>query len=82
MLTGHELIDWCSMARQHKIGQFVPICQGGVLALAVEDSQRVTLYKTVACDTIRIHMQRKTTGMPYLLKDEQCNFVACRSPLS
>jgi len=23
------LIDWCFTARQHKIGQFVPIYQGG-----------------------------------------------------
>jgi len=27
---------------------------------------------TVACDTMNIHMQRQTTGMPYLLKDKQC----------
>jgi len=27
---------------------------------------------TVACDTMNIHMQRQTTGMPYLLTDKQC----------
>jgi len=27
---------------------------------------------TVACDTMNIHMQRQTTGMPNLLKDKQC----------
>jgi len=26
----------------------------------------------VTCDTMNIHMQRQTTGMPYLLKDKQC----------
>jgi len=26
---------------------------------------------TVACNTMNIHMQRQTTGMPYLLKDKQ-----------
>jgi len=26
---------------------------------------------TFACDTMNIHMQRQTTGMPYLLKDKQ-----------
>jgi len=33
------LIDWCFTARQHKIGQFVPIYQRGLLAQAFEDSQ-------------------------------------------
>jgi len=32
------LIDWCLTARQHKIGQFAPIYQGGLLAQAFEDS--------------------------------------------
>jgi len=27
---------------------------------------------TDACDTMNMHMQRQTTGMPYLLKDKQC----------
>jgi len=27
---------------------------------------------TVACDTMNIHMQRQTTGMPYLLTDKHC----------
>jgi len=26
-----DLIDWCFTARQHKIGQFVPIYHGGLL---------------------------------------------------
>jgi len=34
------------MARQHKIGQFVPIYKGGLLAQAFEDSQRGT-YKNI-----------------------------------
>jgi len=33
------LIDWCFTARQHKIGQFVPSYQGGLLAQAFKDSQ-------------------------------------------
>jgi len=33
----HQSIDWCFTARQHKIGQFVPIYQGGLLAQAFED---------------------------------------------
>jgi len=33
------LIDWCFTARQHKIGQFMPIYQGRLLAQAFEDSQ-------------------------------------------
>jgi len=33
------MIDWCFTARQHKIGQFVPIYLGGLLAQAFEDSQ-------------------------------------------
>jgi len=40
------LIDWCFTARQHKIGQFVPIYQGGLLAQAFKDSQRGT-YKNI-----------------------------------
>jgi len=67
-----KLIDWCC---QHKIGQFGPIYQGELLAQAFEDSQRGT-YKNIQlhklCDTINIHMQRQTTGIPYLLKDKQC----------
>jgi len=58
-----ELIDWCFMAREHKIGQFVPIYQGGLLAQAFDNSQRGT-YKNiyiVACDTMNIHIQRQTT---------------------
>jgi len=39
---GNRLIDWCFSARQHKIGQFAPIYQGGLLAQAFEDSQRGT----------------------------------------
>jgi len=26
----------------------------------------------IQCDTMNIHIQRQTTGMPYLLKDKQC----------
>jgi len=33
------LVDWCFTAHQHKIGQFVPIYQGVLLAQAFEDSQ-------------------------------------------
>jgi len=48
------LIDWCFTARQHKIGQFMPIYQGGLMAQAFEDSQRGTYKKhTVACDTMQ-----------------------------
>jgi len=69
------LIDWLIgvTARQHKIGQFVSIYQGGLLAQAFENNQRGA-YKniTVAGDTMNIHMQRQTTGMPYLLKEKQC----------
>jgi len=36
------------MARQHKIGQFVPIYQRGLLAQAFEESQRGT-NKTYSC---------------------------------
>jgi len=46
-------------ARHHKIGQ-----GGGVLALAVEDSQQ----ETMNTNPLQLK-QRKTTGMPYLLKD-------------
>jgi len=46
------LIDWCFTARQHKIGQFVPIYQGGLLAPAVEDSQRRT-NKNIQLHAIR-----------------------------
>jgi len=45
---------------------------GGILAQAFEDSQRGS-YKNVQLHAIQwIHMQRQTTGMPYLLKDKQC----------
>jgi len=43
------LIDWLIGAlrsRQHKIGQFVPIYQGRLLAQAFEDSQRGTYKNT------------------------------------
>jgi len=67
-----KLINWCFTARQHKIGQFVPIYQGWLLAQAFEDSQRETYKNIVACDTMNILTQRQTTGMPYLLKEKQC----------
>jgi len=44
------LIDWCFTARQRKIGHFVPIYQGGLLAKAFKDSQRGT-YKNIYYDT-------------------------------
>jgi len=37
-LLVQQLVDWCFTARQHKIGQFVPIYQGGSLAQVFEDS--------------------------------------------
>jgi len=45
---------------------------GGLLALAFEDSQRGT-YKNIQLHATQwtLHMQRQTTGMPYLLKDKQ-----------
>jgi len=48
----YRLIDWCFTARQHKIGQFVPIYQGGLLAHAFEDSQRAT-YKNIQLHAIQ-----------------------------
>jgi len=68
------LIYWCFTARQHKIDQFVPIYQGGLLAQAFEDSQlRIANEEhTKHIDTMNIHMQRQTIGMPYMLKDKQC----------
>jgi len=39
------LIDWCFAARQHKIGQFVPIYQGGLPAQVFEDSQSKQTFK-------------------------------------
>jgi len=46
------LIDWCFTARQHKIGLFVPIYQGGLLAQAFEDSQRGA-YKNIQLHAIQ-----------------------------
>jgi len=46
------LIDWCFTARQHKIRQFVPIYQGGLLAQAFDDSQRGT-HKTIQLHAIQ-----------------------------
>jgi len=51
-IISESLIDWCFTARQHKIGQFVPIYQGGLLAQAFEDSQRGT-YKTIQLNAIQ-----------------------------
>jgi len=50
--NGNNLIDWCFMARQHKIAQFVPIYQGGLLAQAFENSQRGT-YKNIQLHAIQ-----------------------------
>jgi len=47
-----DMIDWCFTARQHKIGQFVPIYQGGLLAQVLEDSQRET-YKNIQLHAIQ-----------------------------
>jgi len=47
-LSFQKLIDRCFTARQHKIGKFMPIYQGGLLAQAFEDSQRGT-NKTYSC---------------------------------
>jgi len=58
------------MARQHKLGQFVPFYQKEVLVVAVEDSKRrIILYITVTRDTMNTNKQRQTTDM---LKDKQC----------
>jgi len=52
-LTASPNIDWLVFsARQHKIVQFVPIYQGGLLAQAFEDSQRGT-YKTIQLHAIQ-----------------------------
>jgi len=45
-------IDWCFTARQHKIGQVVPIYKGGLLAQAFDDSQRGT-YKNIQLHAIQ-----------------------------
>jgi len=42
------------------------------MAQAFEDSIEDIQKHRFACDTMNIHMQRQTTGMPYLLKDKQC----------
>jgi len=42
------LIDWCFTARQHKIGQFVPIYHGGLLAQAFDNRRHVNVYYTKA----------------------------------
>jgi len=47
-----SLSDWCFTARQHKIGQFVPIYQRGLLALAFEDSQQGT-YRNIQLHAIQ-----------------------------
>jgi len=55
------LIDWCFTARQHKIDQFVPIYQGGLLAQAFEDSQRET-YKTYSYMRYNEHTHATTNN--------------------
>jgi len=47
-----KLIDWCFTARQHKIGQFEPIYQGGLLSQAFEDSQQGT-YNNIQLHAIQ-----------------------------
>jgi len=61
------LIDWCFTARQHKIGQFVPIYQGGLLAQAFVDSQRGT-YKTYSC--MRYNEHTHATSVFYVNDNE------------
>jgi len=39
--------------------------------LRIANEEHTIQKHTVACDTMNIHMQRQTTGMPYLLKDKQ-----------
>jgi len=51
------LIDLCFTARQHKIDQFVPTYQGGLLAQAFEDSQRRT-YKKYSSMRYNEHTQQ------------------------
>jgi len=72
-ISSSWLIDWCFTAHQTKIGQFVPNYLGDYwlrrLRIANEEHTKTL---TVACVTMNIHMQRQTTGMPYLLKDKQC----------
>jgi len=55
------LIDWCFTARQHKIGQFVSIYQGGLMAQAFEDSQRGK-YKTYSCMRYNEHTHATTNN--------------------
>jgi len=61
------LIDWCFTARQHKIGQFVPIYQGGLLAQAFEDSQRGTY----------INIQLHAIQWTYRCNDKQQVCLTC-----
>jgi len=65
-----ELIDWCFTARQHKIGQFVPIIRGDYWLRRLRIANEEHTQHIVVCDAMNIHTQRQTTGMPYLLKDE------------
>jgi len=61
------LIDWRFTACQHKIGQFVPNYQGGLLAQSFEDSQRGT-YKN-----IQLHAKQWT----YTCNDKQHVCLTC-----
>jgi len=51
------LIDWCFTARQHKMGQFVPIYQGDYWLRRLRIANEEHTKHTVACDTMNIHMQ-------------------------
>jgi len=64
-LTINWLIDWCFTARQHKIGQFVPIYQGGLLAQAFETYSYMRYNE-------HTHATTNNRYALYLLKDKQC----------
>ena len=62
-MTVYGLIDKCFTARQYKIGQFVPLCQGGEPAPVVEDRKQNALHNNSHMRTMNINMQQLTTGM-------------------
>jgi len=47
----------------------VPIYQGDYWLRRLRIANEEHTKHTVACDTMKIYMQQQTTGMPYLLKD-------------
>jgi len=55
--------------------RYVNLCQstrGDYWLRRLRIATRNIQKHTVACDTMNTHMQRQTTGMPYLLKDKKC----------